>query len=143
MDQTTDDFEYDTGHKQLKDTAFSVYSDPKFLYLIGKICARSQLPIYSDLALQSFHDYLLIVTYYKDYMRTEDFRVIKIKTYLWLARVFLNSEQFEYPLPSLNIVTLYRDCQKLLNYVQGELIDDITSQLFKDYENLFCQMHKA
>jgi hypothetical protein len=29
-------------HEFMKDTGFTVYSDPKFLYLIGKICARSK-----------------------------------------------------------------------------------------------------
>ena len=72
-----------------------MYSDPKFLYIIGKICARSQLLAYSDLAIQSFHDYLLIISYYKSYMREEDFLATKIKTYIWLARVFLHSQQFE------------------------------------------------
>lgn len=33
--------ELDAIHEYMKDTGFSVYSDPKFLYLIGKICARS------------------------------------------------------------------------------------------------------
>jgi hypothetical protein len=28
-------------HEHMKDTGFSVYSEPKFLYLIGKICVKS------------------------------------------------------------------------------------------------------
>jgi hypothetical protein len=58
-------------HEHMKDTGFSVYSDPKFLYLIGKICTKSKC--YFDLALQSFHDYLLIVSYYKEYMRKDEY----------------------------------------------------------------------
>lgn len=76
----------------MKDTNFSVYSDPKFLYLMGKMCARSGNLIYADLAIQSFHDYFLIITYYKNYLRDEDYLLIKIKTYIWIARVFLNCE---------------------------------------------------
>ncbi|CDW82188.1 ras-2 protein [Stylonychia lemnae] len=34
-----------------KDSSFSVYSNPKFLYLIGKMCARAQSQIFADLAL--------------------------------------------------------------------------------------------
>ena len=58
--------EIEATHEFMKDTGFSVYSDPKFLYLIGKICAKSK--ILPDLSLQSFYDYLLILTYYKDYI---------------------------------------------------------------------------
>ncbi len=79
----------------MKDTAFSVYSDPKFLYVIGKMCARSSLLMYADLAIQSFHDYFLIVTYFKAQMLPKQFNIVKIKTFLWLARVFLNVNQFE------------------------------------------------
>ena len=49
----------------MKDSNFTVYSDPKFLYLMGKFCARSKVLLYADLAIQSFHDYLLIITYYR------------------------------------------------------------------------------
>ena len=70
-----------------------MHSDPKFLYLIGKICTKSQLIAYSDLALQSFHDYLLIATYYRTLLKPEEYLRIKIKTYLWLARLFLAHAQ--------------------------------------------------
>ena len=79
----------------MKDTNFSVYSDPKFLYLMGKMCARSGLIIYADLAIQSFHDYFLIITYYKDQMRDTDYTLIKVKTFTWIAKVFLNCMQLE------------------------------------------------
>ena len=79
----------------MKDTNFSVFSDPKFLYIMGKMCARSRLLIYADLAIQSFHDYFLIITYYKNYMREKDYENIKVKTFMWIARVLLNSEQYE------------------------------------------------
>ena len=79
----------------MKDTNFSVFSDPKFLYIMGKMCARSRLLIYADLAIQSVHDYFLIITYYKNYMRQKDYENIKVKTYMWIARVLLNSEQYE------------------------------------------------
>ncbi len=62
LDQT---YEGDAANELLKDTAFSVYSDPKFLYLLGKLAARSQMLMYADMAIQSFHDYFLIVTYFK------------------------------------------------------------------------------
>ena len=77
----------------MKDTGFSVYSDPKFLYLIGKICTKADM--YPDLAIQSFHDYLMILTYYKVYMKKEEYDRLKVKTYLWLARIFLKSEEQE------------------------------------------------
>jgi hypothetical protein len=86
MDQN---FEHELNAEFMKDTSFSVYSDPKFLYIMGKICARSQLLVYSDLAIQSFHDYFLIKTYYK--RSDEDYARVKIKTFVWLARVFLDT----------------------------------------------------
>lgn len=42
-------FELEAIHEYMKDTGFSVYSDPKFLYLIGKICAKSS--VYLELSL--------------------------------------------------------------------------------------------
>ena len=75
----------------MKDTAFSVYSDPKFLYLLGKLAAKSKLLVYADLAIQSFYDYFLIVTYFKAQIPQAQFDLIKIKTFLWLSRVFLNA----------------------------------------------------
>jgi hypothetical protein len=85
--------EIEAINEYMKDTNFSVYSDPKFLYLLGKLCARTGLLIYADLALQSFHDYFLIITYFKEYMRERDYALIKIKTYMWIARVLLNCEE--------------------------------------------------
>jgi hypothetical protein len=97
--------ELDAINEFMKDTNFSVYSDPKFLYLLGKLCTRSGLLFYADLALQCFHDYFLIITYYKNYLRESDYQVIKIKTYVWIARIFLNCEEYD-------------SCEKLLNEVQ-------------------------
>jgi len=85
--------EEDLSPLDIKDTAFSVHSDPKFLYLIGKICTKSQLLAYSDLALHSFHDHLLIATYYRTFLKPDEYLSIKIKTYLWLARLFLAHSQ--------------------------------------------------
>lgn len=92
---TENELEEDIVNEYMKDNNFSVYSDPKFLYIMGKICARSKLLMYSDLAIQSFHDYFLIITYYKSYVPDRVYIDIKIKTYLWLARIFLNAQEFE------------------------------------------------
>ena len=75
-------------------TLLQVYSDPKFLYIIGKFCARSQLLIYADLAIQSFNDYLLFMTYYRSTSSLDDSKYsrVKLKTYIWIARVLLNAE---------------------------------------------------
>ena len=91
-DQT---FEGEAIQEHMKDTAFSVYSDPKFLYVIGKMCAKSKLLMYADLAIQSFHDYYLIVTYFKAQIPQTQFDIIKFKTFIWLSRIFLNVNQFE------------------------------------------------
>lgn len=79
----------------MKDSYFSVYSNPKFLYIMGKICARSKVVLYADHAIQSFHDYFLIVTYYRPYMTEAVYREIKVKTFMWIARVFLQCNELE------------------------------------------------
>ena len=50
---------------------FAVYSDPKFLYIIGKICAKNGS--YLDVGLQALNDYLLILNYNQNEMETEQF----------------------------------------------------------------------
>lgn len=85
--------EFEAIHEYMKDTGFSVYSDPKFLYLIGKICVKSKQ--YSRLALQSFYDYLMILTYYKDQIKETDFLKLRCKTLLYIAKVLLMCGQFE------------------------------------------------
>ena len=87
--------ENDIVNEEMKDTNFTVYSDPKFLYLMGKICARSKVLLYADLAIQSFHDYLLIITYYRAYLTDNVYQEIKVKTLIWIARVFLQCNEFE------------------------------------------------
>ena len=84
--------EHDIVNEQMKDTNFSVYSYPKFLYIMGKICARSKVLMYADLAIQSFHDYFLITTYYRAYLTDEVYTELKIKTFIWIARVFLQCQ---------------------------------------------------
>jgi hypothetical protein len=79
-------------HEHMKDTGFSVYSNPKFLYIIGKICVKSHSLF--DLAFQSFNDYLMIISYYKDYLNEEQFHNLRLKTLLWVARIlFLCNEK--------------------------------------------------
>lgn len=83
IDEEEKTLDPEEDEENLKDTGFSVYSNPKFLYLIGKICVRSTSFI--DLALQSFHDYLLIITYYKDYIEEDEYQRIRCKTLIWIA----------------------------------------------------------
>ena len=58
---------------------------------MGKLAARSKLLMYADLAIQSFYDYFLIVNYFKAQISQANYDLIKIKTFFWLSRVFLNA----------------------------------------------------
>ena len=66
--------------------------------------------VYLDLALQSFHDYYMIVTYYKDYMRDSDYQMIKTKTFIWIAKVLFKADELD-------------DCQNVLNEVYSNALD--------------------
>jgi len=74
----SNDLEFD-AREFIKDTGFSVFSDPHFLYLMGKFCAKSGSHL--DIGLQALSDYMLIMNYYRDYMSAEDFAQVKTRGY--------------------------------------------------------------
>ncbi|TNV87441.1 hypothetical protein FGO68_gene4779 [Halteria grandinella] len=129
-DQEERNLELEAINEYMKDTNFSVYSDPKFLYLMGKMCARSGNIIYADLALQSFHDYFLIITYYKDQMRESDYTLIKVKSFTWLARVFLSCHQHD-------------PCEQLLNAIYLDAQAQEGTAVHAAFEEAWGQLHRA
>jgi len=75
----------------VKDTGFSVYSDPHFLFKIGKICANSGE--YLNLGLNSLHDYLLIMDYFKEYLPEGEYRRVRAKGFHMIAKILYQADR--------------------------------------------------
>ena len=79
--------------ENVKDVGFSVYSDPKFLKLIGKICLKAD--IYHDLAIQCLYDYLTIMGFYKEFIGMEKFEVARMKTFVMLGQALTSQKVYK------------------------------------------------
>ena len=66
--------------------SFSVSSDSKFLYTIGKICARSGENI--EEGLKAFNDFLLILDYFKTELDVQFRRKIHAKANYFIGMLF-------------------------------------------------------
>eukprot|EP00352_Strombidinopsis_acuminata_P003844 CAMPEP_0176398604 /NCGR_PEP_ID=MMETSP0126-20121128/46054_1 /TAXON_ID=141414 ORGANISM="Strombidinopsis acuminatum, Strain SPMC142" /NCGR_SAMPLE_ID=MMETSP0126 /ASSEMBLY_ACC=CAM_ASM_000229 /LENGTH=77 /DNA_ID=CAMNT_0017773607 /DNA_START=560 /DNA_END=789 /DNA_ORIENTATION=+ len=67
----------------MQDTKFCVYSDPTFLYVLGKACIQNKC--YIDLALQSLQDYVMIAFYFRAFIGEEKYQRMRIKAILQIA----------------------------------------------------------
>ena len=72
---------------------FSVSSDTKFLYTIGKICARSGHNI--EEGLKAFNDFLLILDYFKTELDSHFRRKINAKASFFIGMLFYQGRDYE------------------------------------------------
>jgi len=80
---------------QSEGEGFAVYSDCKFLFLIGKICATAGSR-YAEEGLRALNDYLKILTYYKHDMYSDVFEKMRLKTYFYIGCIFYDNGDYEY-----------------------------------------------
>ena len=73
--------------------SFSVSSDSKFLYTIGKICARSGENI--EEGLKAFNDFLLILDYFKTELDVQFRRKIHAKANYFIGMLFYQARDFD------------------------------------------------
>ena len=64
----------------IQDTKFCAYSDPTFLYVLGKSCIQNKC--YIDLALHSLQDYVMIAYYFRGFIGEKDYERMRIKASL-------------------------------------------------------------
>ena len=76
-----------TVPEQVQDVGFSVLSNPKFLYHVGKICLKAEL--FNDLAIQCLYDYLTVCGFYKEFIGKEKFEIIRRKIVVMLAQALV------------------------------------------------------
>ena len=115
---------------QLRDTGFSVYSDPKFLYLIGRFCVQAN--VYIDLAIQCLRDYLVIMGYYKNFLGQSTYEQIRQKVIIQLAQALLNFGQLV-------------EAEKLLNSVARKVKEDFDEALkaIDQFQNVTSGKYKG
>ena len=77
----------------LDSEGFAVYSNVKFLYLIGKIASETgQFP---EEGLNALNDYLSLIEYFKDDFTEETFVKLRLKTLFCVAMIFYKQKDFE------------------------------------------------
>ena len=66
------------GHEQVLDSeGFAIYSNVKFLSLIGKICAETGQ--FLEDGFNALNDYQLIIDYFKDDVPEDTYEKLKLK----------------------------------------------------------------
>lgn len=77
----------------LDSEGFAVYSDVKFLYLIGKIaCETGEYP---EDGLGALNDYLSIMEYFKEDMSEETYEKLRLKTLYQIGMIFYKQKDYE------------------------------------------------
>ena len=74
------------GSGVLDSEGFAVFSNVKFLYLIGKICSEANQ--YPEDGLNALNDYLLLVEYFREDIAEETYQKLKVKTLYCIGMIF-------------------------------------------------------
>ncbi len=77
----------------LDSEGFAVYSNVKFLYLIGKIA--SETGQFAEEGINSLNDYLSLIEYFKDDVEEETFTKLRLKTLFCIAMIFYTQKDYE------------------------------------------------
>lgn len=77
----------------LESEGFAVYSDVKFLYLIGKIA--SETGQYPEEGLGALNDYMTILEYFKDDMLEEGYERLRLKSLYLIGMLFYKLKDYE------------------------------------------------
>ena len=77
----------------LDSEGFAVYSNVKFLYLIGKICFESnQFP---ETGLSALNDYISLIEYFQDDISEELFLKLRTKSLFCIGMIFYKQKDYE------------------------------------------------
>ena len=71
---------------------FAIYSNFKFLQLIGKFCAKSKQ--YSDEGLKALNDYLLLLEYQRSSFTKEQYYDERAVTIFYIGSIFYNCRDY-------------------------------------------------
>lgn len=71
---------------------FAIYSNFKFLQLIGKYCAKSKQ--YSDEGLKALNDYLLLLEYHRSNYTKQEYYAERAITIFYIGSIFYQMKDY-------------------------------------------------
>ena len=81
------------GGGVLDSEGFAVYSNVKFLYLIGKICCETIQ--YPEEGLLALNDYLSLIEYFQEDISEETYAKLRTKTLFCIGMIFYKQKDYE------------------------------------------------
>lgn len=81
------------GGGGLDSEGFAVYSNVKFLYLIGKICCETSQ--YPEEGLLALNDYLSLIEYFQEDISEETYAKLRTKTLFCIGMIFYKQKDYE------------------------------------------------
>lgn len=82
------------ANEQVLDSeGFTIYSNVKFLSLIGKYCSETGL--FLEEGFNALSDYQLIIEYFKDDVPEETYERLRIKTQYYIGMIFYKERDYE------------------------------------------------